>query len=88
MWRALPDGVRPPALSAQLWRETLSSKVLIAAVAVTAVSSAGQFVLFAYQAPYMAATLQATPQMIAVYFASFGAFGLLGSLVASRYVDR
>ncbi len=88
VWRALPYGVRPPALSAKLWRETLSSKVLISAVAVTAVSSAGQFVLFAYQAPYMAATLQATPQMIAVYFASFGFFGLLGSLAASRYVDR
>jgi predicted MFS family arabinose efflux permease len=88
VWRALPQGVRPPALSAQLWRETLSSKVLITAVAVTAVSSAGQFVLFAYQAPYMAATLQASPKMIAIYFASFGVFGLLGSLVASRYVDR
>ena len=88
VWRALPQGVRPPALSAQLWRETLSSKILITAVAVTAVSSAGQFVLFAYQAPYMAATLQASPQMIAIYFASFGVFGLLGSLVASRYVDR
>jgi predicted MFS family arabinose efflux permease len=88
VWRALPQGVRPPALSAQLWRETLSSKVLISAVAVTAVSSAGQFVLFAYQAPYMVATLHATPQMIAIYFASFGVFGLLGSLAVSRYVDR
>jgi predicted MFS family arabinose efflux permease len=88
VWRALPQGVRPPAISAQLWRETLSSKVLLSAVAVTAVSSAGQFVLFAYQAPYMAATLQATPQMIAMYFASFGIFGLLGSLAVSRYIDR
>jgi predicted MFS family arabinose efflux permease len=88
VWRALPQGVRPPALSAQLWRETLSSKVLMSAVAVTAVSSAGQFVLFAYQAPYMVATLKASPQMIAIYFASFGMFGLLGSLVVSRYVDR
>jgi predicted MFS family arabinose efflux permease len=88
VWRALPQGVRPPALSAQLWRETLSSKVLMSAVAVTAVSSAGQFVLFAYQAPYMVATLKASPQMIAIYFASFGVFGLLGSLVVSRYVDR
>jgi predicted MFS family arabinose efflux permease len=88
VWRALPHGVRPPALSAQLWRKTLSSKVLMSAVAVTAVSSAGQFVLFAYQAPFMATTLQASPQMIAIYFASFGIFGLLGSLVASRYVDR
>ncbi len=88
VWRALPDGVRPPALSAELWRKTLSSKVLLSAVAVTAVSSAGQFVLFAYQAPYLASALHASPPMIAVYFASFGVFGLFGSLVVSRYVDR
>ncbi|MGA8515757.1 MAG: MFS transporter [Burkholderiaceae bacterium] len=88
VWRALPAGVRPPALSAQLWRNTLSSKVLISAVAVTAISSAGQFVLFAYQAPYLAARLQATPGMIALYFAVFGAFGLIGNLLMSRNVDR
>ena len=88
VWRALPQGVRPPALSRQLWRDTLSSKVLISAVAVTAISSAGQFVLFAYQAPFLAASLLATPQMIAVYFAVFGVFGVLGSVTMSRQIDR
>ncbi len=88
VWQALPGGVRPPALSAQLWRKTLSSKVLISAVAVTAVSSAGQFVLFAYQAPFLTTQLQATPGMIALYFAVFGAFGLIGNLLMSRNIDR
>ncbi len=88
VWRTLPQSVRPLALSLQLWRETLSSPVLIVAVAVTALSSAGQFVLFAYQAPYLAATVQASPSMIATYFAVFGAFGLMGNLLMSRHVDR
>jgi predicted MFS family arabinose efflux permease len=88
VWRVLPSGVRPPALSAQLWRETLSSKVLLSAVAVTAISSAGQFVLFAYQAPFLVAKVQATPSMIALYFTVFGAFGFIGNLVISRHVDR
>jgi predicted MFS family arabinose efflux permease len=88
VWRVLPSGVRPPALSAQLWRETLSSKVLLSAVAVTAISSAGQFVLFAYQAPFLVAKVQATPSMIALYFTVFGAFGFVGNLVISRHVDR
>jgi predicted MFS family arabinose efflux permease len=88
VWRALPSGVRPPALSAQLWRETLSSKVLLSAVAVTAISSAGQFVLFAYQAPFLVSAVQATPAMIALYFAVFGAFGFTGNLLMSRNVDR
>lgn len=88
VWRVLPSGVRPPALSVQLWRETLSSKVLLSAVAVTAISSAGQFVLFAYQAPFLVAQVQATPGMIALYFTVFGAFGFIGNLVISRHVDR
>jgi predicted MFS family arabinose efflux permease len=88
VWRVLPTGVRPPALSAQLWRHTLSSKVLISAVAVTAVSSAGQFVLFAYQAPFLATAVQATPGMIALYFVVFGSFGFIGNLLMSRHLDK
>ncbi len=88
VWRALPTGIRPPAISAQQWRETLSSKVLLAAVAVTAVSSAGQFVLFAYQAPFLAKTYAATPGMIALYFTVFGAFGFMGNVLMSRNIDR
>jgi predicted MFS family arabinose efflux permease len=88
VWQALPGGIRPPALSARLWRHTLSSQVLLLAVAVTAVSSAGQFVLFAYQAPFLVSQLQATAGMVAVYFAVFGAFGLLGNVLMSRHIDR
>ncbi len=87
VWRVLPAGVRPAAISTQLWRDTLVSKVLLSAVAVTAVSSAGQFVLFAYQAPFLVTTLQATPGMVALYFAFFGAFGFIGNLLMSRYID-
>lgn len=86
--RAHPTGIRPPALSALLWRQTLGSKLLLSAVAVTAVSSAGQFVLFAYQAPYLVQLVQATPAQVALYFAVFGAFGLVGNLLMSRNIDR
>ena len=88
VWRALPSGIRPPAISAQLWRDTLSSKVLLSAVAVTAVSSAGQFVLFAYQVPFLVHNFSATPGMIALYFIVFGVFGFTGNLLMSRNVDR
>lgn len=88
VWCVLPHGVRPPALGTQLWRDTLSSKILLSAVAVTAVSSAGQFVLFAYQAPFLASTVQATPGMIALYFTVFGLFGFIGNLLVSRHIDH
>lgn len=88
VWRALPDGVKPPALSRAAWGETLQSKALMLCVAVTVLYSAGQFVLFSYFAPYYKTQLQATPGQLSLLFAWFGAFGLIGNVVMSRQIDR
>ncbi|HPH15178.1 MAG TPA: MFS transporter, partial [Burkholderiaceae bacterium] len=45
VWRAMPNGIKPPALSRAAWGETLQSKALMLCVAVTLLYSAGQFVL-------------------------------------------
>ncbi len=88
LWRALPDGIRPPALSRAAWRETLGSRALMLCVAVTLLFSAGQFVLFSYFAPYFKAQLQATPAQLSLLFAWFGAFGLIGNIAMSRRIER
>jgi len=88
VWRALPDGVRPPPLSLQAWREVLTHPVLMSMVAVTALSGAGQFTLFAYFAPYYRQVLNADASTISLLFAWFGAFGLAGNVLLSRHVDR
>jgi len=88
VWRALPDGVRPPPLSLQAWREVLTHPVLMSMVAVTALSGAGQFTLFAYFAPYYRQVLNADASTISLLFAWFGAFGLTGNVLLSRHVDR
>jgi predicted MFS family arabinose efflux permease len=88
VWRAMPDGVKPPALSLAAWRETLQSKALMLCVGVTLLYSAGQFVLFSYFAPYYKASIGITPLQLSLLFAWFGAFGLLGNMVMSRYIDR
>ncbi len=88
VWRTLPDGVKPPALSRAAWGETLRSKVLMFSVAVTLLYSAGQFVLFSYFAPYYKLQLQITPLQLSLLLAWFGAFGLIGNIVMSRYIDR
>ncbi len=88
VWRAMPDGVRPPALTLAAWRETLQSPALMLCVAVTVLYSAGQFVLFSYFAPYYKLTLGATPGQLSLLFAWFGAFGLLGNVLMSRNIDR
>ena len=88
VWSAMPDGVRPPALSLRAWREVLTHPALMAIVAVTALSGAGQFTVFSYFAPYYKALLGAGATEISLLFAWFGAFSLVGNLLLSRHIDR
>jgi len=88
VWRAVPDGVRPPSLGLEQWRELLTHPVLMAMVAVTALSGSGQFTLFAYFAPFYRQVLQADAAQISFLFFWFGGFGLLGNVLLSRHVDR
>jgi predicted MFS family arabinose efflux permease len=88
VWRAMPDGVKPPALSAAAWRETLRSRPLMLCVLVTVLYSAGQFVVFSYFAPYYKFKLNITPGELSLLFMWFGAFGVLGNVLMSRSIDR
>lgn len=88
VWRSMPDGVKPPALSLAAWKEALRSPALMLCVAVTALYSAGQFVLFSYFAPYYKARIGVTPGQLGLLFMWFGAFGFLGNVLMSRNIDR
>jgi predicted MFS family arabinose efflux permease len=88
VWRSVPDGVKPPALSLAAWQETFRSRALMVGVAVTVLSAGGQFVQFSYFAPYFKQKLGLSPGELSLYFMCFGAFGLLGNIVMSRYIDR
>jgi predicted MFS family arabinose efflux permease len=88
LWRVLPNGIRPPALTRAAWGEALSSKALMLCVAVTLLSASGQFVLFSYFSPYFKIELQATAFQLSLLFAWFGVFGLIGNIVMSRHIDR
>lgn len=88
VWRTLPDGVRPEALSAAQWRSVFTDPVLMAVVMVTALAGAAQFTLFSYMAPYFRQVLGATPAQIAGLFLVFGVVGLSASVVVTRVIDR
>ncbi|WBY02128.1 MFS transporter [Ramlibacter tataouinensis] len=88
VWRSMPDGVRPPALSARAWADTLGSRPLMLCIAVTVLYSAGQFVLFSYLAPYFRHALGTGPTAISLMFMWFGLFGFIGNVLMSRNVDR
>lgn len=88
VWRAMADGVKPPPLSLAAWKQTFRSPALMACVAVTVLYAAGQFVLFSYFAPYFKQKMNVTPGELSLFFMWFGAFGLLGNVLMSRYIDR
>lgn len=88
VWRAMPDGVKPPALSRAAWSATLGSAPLMMCVGVTVLYAAGQFVLFSYVAPYFRQKLGVTAGELSLILVWFGAFGFLGNMLMSRHVDR
>ena len=88
VWRTVPDGVRPAALSRAHWRQVFSHPALIATVAVTALSAAGQFTLSTYFAPYYRQVLGASAAEVSALFLWFGAIGVAGNVLISRHIDR
>ena len=88
VWRAMPDGVKPPALSAAAWAETLRSPALMLTVLVTVLFAAGQFVLFSYFAPYYKYKIGVSAGELSLLFLWFGLFGFIGNMVMSRNIDR
>ncbi len=88
VYQVLPKGLHPPVMSLAAWRQTFASKPLMFTVLVTIVSASGQFVLTAYFAPYFKQTLSTTPAELSLLFGWFGACGLMGNMLVSRYIDR
>ena len=88
VWRDMPNGIKPAALSRLAWGQTLGSPALMMAVGVTLLSSFGQFTLFSYFAPYFLQTLGLGGGGLSLLFLWFGAFGLAGNVGLTRVIDR
>ncbi len=88
VWCGVPDGVRAPPLSLQTWRRALTHPLPMAVVAVTALGGAGRFTLFGCFAPYYRQALGAGAATVRALFFWFGAFGLVGNLLLTRWIDR
>jgi predicted MFS family arabinose efflux permease len=88
IWLTLPTGIRPAALTAAAWSRVLRSPVLMGIVSVTALQGAGQFVLFSYFGPILKQSFGADATTLSLMWALFGAFGLVGNMAVSRFIDR
>lgn len=88
VWRTLPSGIRPAALSRAAWGQVLSNPLLMGVALITVLQASGQFVLTSYLAPLLRDQLAATPLQIGLVWAWFGLCGLVGNMLASRSIDR
>ena len=88
IWRQLPTGIRPAALSRAAWGRVFRSPLLMGVVCVTALQGAGQFVLFSYFAPIVRESLGADATQMGLLWGWFGLCGLLGNMAVSRWIDR
>jgi predicted MFS family arabinose efflux permease len=88
LWRVMPDGIKPAALSRQGWSQALGSAPLMLTVGVTLVSAFGQFTVFSYLAPTFKQTLSIEAGQLSLMFLWFGVFGLMGNVGLSRHIDR
>lgn len=88
VWRSVPAGVRPLPLPWRSWGTVLAHPLLMGLVMVTVLSGAAQFTLFTYFAPYYRRVLGASPETVSFLFMWFGAFGLLGNVLLTRWIDR
>jgi predicted MFS family arabinose efflux permease len=88
VFAVMPDGVRPATLSLAAWRGAFSSPLLMAIVAVTFLAGAGQFTLYSYFTPYFRDVLHASTTETGLFLVWFGAFGVVGNLALTRFIDR
>lgn len=84
----VPAGLSGVAMSLASWGRLFSNPLVLALLAATILASAGQFVVFPFFGPLLGQVAGASSSGIAIAFALFGAAGLLGNIVASRFVGR
>lgn len=88
VWLLIPAGMHVKTADARMWRAILGNPAVLALLAATALSMGATFSLFSYFVPAAQAFVDASPTMVSVLLAAFGAAGLVGNTAAARYIDR
>lgn len=88
VWRTMPAGVKPAPLSREGWLQVLRHPILMPVVGITLLQAAGQFVLFSYFGPLLVQRLHAGPGELSLIWLWIGLCGVVGNLLATRYMDR
>lgn len=84
----LPPALRAPAIDAKAWLAVFATPVIPLLLLVTLVQSLGQFVVLAYIAPSLQASIGATSTMLGLMFFVFGSVGVIGNMVGGVLIDK
>lgn len=84
LWSTLPQKLYVEAITISAWRSALKDPVVLALLLVTFLSLTGQFAIFSYLSPLLAALFSAGAVDVAVAFAMAGATGVIGNFIASQ----
>jgi predicted MFS family arabinose efflux permease len=88
VWRVIPAGLTVPKLSFASWQGVFTRPRLMTILAVTLISSSGQFTILSYAAPYLAEHVRASPTTFSILMALNGIAGVAGSLWVTKNVAR
>lgn len=86
--RVTPRGLHVPPVSLSAWGRALGNRRLTTTLAVTLTSAGGQFVMFTFLAPTIAAFSGGGPNRVAALLAVYGVAGVIGNTWVSRRIDR
>ena len=88
VFTTLPARMCAPRLSLAAWRNVLSSRQILLILSVTLLFVAGQFTVYPYVAAELKARIDATPELISIFFAAYGVSGAIGSVISTRVIGR
>lgn len=87
-WSVLTAGLVAPRLDFSAGRTVMTHPQLLAILAVTMLSAAGQFMVFSVLSPILIAGFGATLPQVPIAFIIAGMGGIAGNILASRMIGR
>jgi len=83
---SLPPGLTGARVSLATWTAVGRNRLILLLLAITALQTAGPFIIFTYLGPLVKALAGGRTTEIASFFAAFGVTGFIGNLIATRLV--
>ena len=85
-WR-LPGGLVGAPVDLKTWADVGRNRLIVLLLLITTLQVSGQFAVFTYLGPLLTRLTQAGPDAVGLVFATYGVFGFVGNIIATRLVD-